>query len=42
MNVNLVIVICFRLFVPPMCCNIYVTAETLLGEEKDTDTVLVE
>jgi hypothetical protein len=35
-------VICFRLFVPPMCCNICVTGETLLGKEKDTDTELVE
>jgi hypothetical protein len=25
-----------------MCCNICVTGETLLGEEKDTDTELVE
>jgi hypothetical protein len=25
-----------------MCCNICVTGETLLGEEKNTDTELVE
>jgi hypothetical protein len=25
-----------------MCCNIYVTGETLLGEQKDTYTELVE
>jgi hypothetical protein len=25
-----------------MCCNICVTGETLLDEEKDTDTKLVE
>jgi signal transduction protein with GAF and PtsI domain len=25
-----------------MCCNIYVTGETLLGMEKDTDTELVK
>jgi hypothetical protein len=25
-----------------MCCNICVTGETLLGEEKDTDTELVK
>jgi hypothetical protein len=42
MNVSYVIVIRFRLFVPSMCCNICVTGETLLGEEKDTDTELVE
>jgi hypothetical protein len=25
-----------------MCCNIYVTGETLLGKVKDTDTELVK
>jgi hypothetical protein len=42
MNVNYVIVNRFRLFIRPMCCNICVTGETLLGEEKDTDIELVE
>jgi hypothetical protein len=32
MNVNYVIVICFRLYFPPMGCNICVTGEALLGE----------
>jgi hypothetical protein len=35
-------VIITLLFVPPMCCNICVTSETLLGKVKDTDTKLVE
>jgi hypothetical protein len=42
MNVNYVIVIRFRLSVPPMCCNICVTGETLLGKEKNTDIELVK
>jgi hypothetical protein len=29
---------CFHIFVPPMCCNICVTGETLLGKVKNTDT----
>jgi hypothetical protein len=33
---------CFRLFVPPMCCNICVAGETLLEKVKDTNTELVK
>jgi hypothetical protein len=43
MNVNQVIVICFRLFVPSMCCNICVTGGNALGRGNvDTYTELVE
>jgi hypothetical protein len=30
------------MLVPPMCCNICVTGETLLGKVKNTDTELVK
>jgi hypothetical protein len=33
---------CFRILVPPMCCNIYVTGATLLGKVKNTDAELVK
>jgi hypothetical protein len=33
---------CFRSFIPPMCCNICETGETLLGKVRDTDTELVK
>jgi hypothetical protein len=33
---------CFRLFVPPMCCNICVTGEALLGKVKNSDAELVK
>jgi hypothetical protein len=33
---------CFRIFVPPMYCNICVTGETLLGKVNNSDTELVK
>jgi hypothetical protein len=33
---------CFRIFVPPMYCNVCVTGETLLGKVRNTDTELVK
>jgi hypothetical protein len=33
---------CFRIFVPPMYCNVCVTGETLLGKVRNSDTELVK
>jgi hypothetical protein len=33
---------CFRIFVPLMDCNVYVTGETLLGKVRNSDTELVK
>jgi hypothetical protein len=33
---------CFRIFVPPMYCNVYVTGETLLDKVRNSDIELVK
>jgi hypothetical protein len=33
---------CFRIFVPPMYCNVCVTGETLLSKVRNSDTELVK